>query len=72
MTKEEFILKFQGRMLVFLTEAWCCRKESPTDMGRLMDDHARLMKQLLRDMYDSIHSQPAPNGTPAPQKGPTR
>lgn len=63
MNKDDFVAKFRGRLLLFITEAWAVRKESPQSLGLLMDDHARQLKMLLNEMFDSMH-QPAKNGTP--------
>lgn len=57
MTREEFNLKFRGRMLVFLTEAWACRKHAPTELGRLMDEHAVALRQLLGEMWDALQPE---------------
>ena len=39
MTQEQFIAKFRGRMLLFVSEAWAIRKENTTSLGMLMDGH---------------------------------
>ena len=30
MTREEFVAKYRARLLLFVTEAWTVRKESPS------------------------------------------
>ena len=61
LTREQFFLKFQGRMLLHLTEAWTARKAPPSSLGLLMDDHARQCRVLLGEMYDALVPQsPAP------------
>lgn len=55
MSRDEFYKQFQGRMLLFLTEAWAVRKESTTSLGLYMDLHAQRLKLLLKEMYDAAH-----------------
>jgi hypothetical protein len=67
MTRDEFNRRFQGRMLLHLTEAWSVRKLPPSDLGMFMDDHARQLRQLLGEMYDALAPEPPPprvNGHP--------
>ncbi len=66
MTKPEFEAAFRGKMLVFLAEAWAARKESPTSLGLLMDDHHRKIRGLLGEMYDAL--QPPPPAPTAPER----
>ena len=54
MTRDEFFTKFRGRMLVFLTEAWACRKESPSAMGLLMDQHRYELQRLMGEIYEAL------------------
>ncbi len=60
MTKEEFKSKFRGRHLLFLTDAWACRKAGPAELGLLMDLHAIQLKQLLDEMFDALVPDPIP------------
>lgn len=69
MTKDEFILRFRGRHLLFLTEAWSSRRETPSELGMLMDQHALELKRLLSEMYDALVPQEAPS-PPAPTSKP--
>ena len=55
MTREEFHRKFCGRFLVFMADAWACRKQDPSSLGMLMDEHARMLRALLNDVYDTLH-----------------
>ncbi len=59
-TKDDFIARFRGRHLLFLVEAWACRKEDPTSLGILMDRHALDCKRLLGEMYDTLCPPLAP------------
>lgn len=54
MTREEFRAKFRGRMLIFLTDSWAVRKEAPTAMGLVMDQHLQAARNLLDEMFDSL------------------
>ena len=67
LTRDQFNAKFQGRMLVFLTEAWTARKATPSELGLLMDNHARQLRLLLGEMYEALAPVPVPpaNGQPA-------
>lgn len=77
MTREQFNAKFQGRMLLVLTEAWACRRQPPSALGLLMDEHARQLRGLLGEMFDALQpplppilppklaGAPAVNGQPA-------
>lgn len=53
-TREEFQLRFRGRMLVFLTEAWAVRQLQPSQLGLVMDKHARELRGLLNEVYDAL------------------
>ncbi len=53
-TWEEFQAQFRGRHLLFLTEAWSVRRESPSAMGLMMDAHALQLKKLLKEMYEAM------------------
>jgi len=66
MNREDFVRRFRGRLLVYLVEAWACRKEQPSDLGRLMDEQCVQLKNLLQEMYDAVHPPVGTNGhTPA-------
>lgn len=71
MSRNEFIQKYRGRMLLFLTEAWAARKAEPSSLGLLLDDHARQLKGLLEEMHDALSPPtppvPAQNGTAVTQ-----
>ncbi len=60
MSKDEFIARFRGRLLLFLTEAWAARKESPSSLGLLLDAHALECKRMLSEMHDALCPPPAP------------
>lgn len=64
MTRDEFYRKFQGRMLLFMAEAWAVRKEKADSLGLVMDQHAHSLKELMREMYDAMQPE-----TKAPQNG---
>lgn len=64
MTKDEFTARFRGRLLLFLAEAWSCRKLDPSALGLLMDQHALELKRLMSEMYDALSPQETP--TPGP------
>ena len=66
MTREEFMQKYRGRFLLFLTEAWAVRKEAPSSLGLVMDGHAQELRRLLAEIYDDL--APAP-GKPVPANG---
>ncbi len=77
MTRDEFHRRFQGRMLVLLTEAWACRKSQPSELGMLMDNHARQLRELRNEMYDALvpplaatNGQPLPSPTAKPMRNP--
>jgi hypothetical protein len=53
-TKEEFMTKYRGRLLVLLAEAWACRREQPSALGLLMDRHALDCRRMLAEMYDDL------------------
>lgn len=72
MTRDDFYKRFQGRMLLFLADAWAARKGSPADLGLLMDDHARQLKGLLREMYDAATEVEAAEPKPAPSGATTQ
>lgn len=60
MTQEEFENRFRGRMALFITEAWAVRKESPSDMGLVLDIHFERGKALLREMYKVLTPEQKP------------
>lgn len=76
MTKDEFARKFRGRMLLFLTEAWACRKDAPSALGMTLDQHTLSLRGLMDEMYDtltkveSVQVKPAVNGIPQRQVTP--
>lgn len=74
MTREQFTAKWRGRMLLFLTEAWAARKEKPSELGQLLDQHAQQLKEVLHGMYEDLQPKPEPpktaNGTNQPQRKP--
>lgn len=47
-------------MALFITEAWAVRKESPSDMGLVLDIHFERGKALLREMYKVLTPEPKP------------
>jgi len=71
-TKDEYIVKYRGRFLLFLAEAWACRKESPSSMGMVMDNHAMQLRHLLTEIWDDIGKtdelEPAPSLNGAARK----
>ena len=64
LSKDEFIKKFRGDMLLFLTDAWACRHSPPSELGMIMDEHSRRLKGLLEEMYAALvpEVKPAVNG----------
>ena len=66
MSKDEFISRFRGKLLLFMTEAWACRKEDPSALGLLIDRHNLDLKRLAGEMYDCLCPPPAPK---APANG---
>ena len=72
MTRDEFKRKFQGRFLLFLTEAWMVRKESPSSLGMVMDDHARSLRGLLDEVYDALNQKESLNGVPGAKRVPAQ
>lgn len=60
MNEDEFIRKYRGRFLLFLTEAWSCRKMAPSDLGLLVDAHSLTIEALLRDIHKKHIAQPVP------------
>ena len=76
MSYEEFELKFRGRFLYFLTDAWAVRKEAPGQVGMVFDNHLKELKRLMVEVHGALKA-PAPppgqNGTGAqPAKGTAR
>ncbi len=69
-SREEFIARFRGRLLLFLTEAWAARKTAPSDLGRLLDEHHLECRKMLNEQYDALvpmpASKPAVNGAAQP------
>ena len=75
MTQEQFIAKFRGRMLLFVSEAWAIRKENTTSLGMLMDGHNIEALRLMNEMYESLTAKtlaapakPTAAVTAAPQR----
>lgn len=54
MTRQEFVEKYRGRLLVHLAEAWAVRRESPSQIGLIIDGHHRQIKELLADIYRDL------------------
>lgn len=54
MTRDEFIEKYRGRLLLLLTEAWSCRKAQASDLGLLIDTHAFHIKDTLNAIYSDL------------------
>ncbi len=65
MNEEEFLQKYRGRFLLFLTEAWACRTHKPSELGLLLDHHSRQLEGLLRNIYAN-HVAAVANGVPKP------
>lgn len=54
MTREEFILKHRGEMLLVISEAWAARNENTQSLALLIDNHYRKLMKLLGDLYDEL------------------
>lgn len=63
MTREEFIAKlpfeelerkFRGPLLLLQHEAWVTRKEPPSALGMLADEHYIRVRQNLRQIYEAV------------------
>lgn len=69
LTREEFILRFRGRLLVFMSEAWAVRRENPSALGLVLDKHSMDAKELLAEIYEALvpgGQNLAGNGIPPP------
>lgn len=62
MTKEEFIQRFRGRMLLFVSEAWAIRRVVSSEAASVMDAHHLEMRRLLDEMYDAMVEKKQPIG----------
>ena len=70
MTREEFFAKYRPRLLVFLTEAWACRREPPSSLGLVIDKHHLDLRHILTEMWNDFNRQqedsPPNNNTSTP------
>ncbi len=66
MTRDEFITRYRPRLLLFLTEAWACRTKQPSELGLLVDGHARQIELILDDIFKRCIEKPV-NGVAAPK-----
>ena len=57
MTREEFFAKYRPRLLVFLTEAWACRREPPSSLGLVIDKHHLDLRHILTEMWNDFNRQ---------------
>lgn len=51
MTEDEFLNKYRGRFLLFITEAWACRSRPPSELGLTLELHHRQLEVLLKDIF---------------------
>jgi len=59
-SKDEFVRRFQGRMLLFVTEAWCIRRDDRRNLAETLDVHHLEAKKLLREMYEALYPPQTP------------
>ncbi len=64
MTKEESWNRWRGRFLLFMTEAWACRKAEPSALGLLCDQHLVTAQRLHDAIFETITKPPASNEAP--------
>lgn len=70
MTKEEFICRHRGEMLLFLAEAWAIRGASHGELALTMDRHHLRCRKILADIYDELCPPPeVPTGIKAGTNG---
>lgn len=70
-TREQFQREFQGRFLLFLTDAWNARHQRPSELGMVMDRHAVQLRELLGDVFNFFQPdapKPAANGAAQPKE----
>ncbi len=71
MTRPEFIERFRGRMLLYMTEAWAVRHNPPSELGTKVDAHFHDLGKMLGEMWDCLQNpQPVKplNGSPVQEK----
>jgi vacuolar-type H+-ATPase catalytic subunit A/Vma1 len=72
MTKEESWNKWRGRFLLFMTEAWACRKAEPSTLGLLADNHLLTAQRLHDAIFDSLRAGMVPAPVSPPPAQPAR
>lgn len=58
MSKEEFIARHRGELLLLLAEAWAVRGAAHGDLARTMDAHHLRCRKLLATIYDEFNPAP--------------
>ncbi len=70
MTKDEFISRHRGEMLLFLAEAWAVRQAAHGELALTMDRHHLRCRKILSDIYDELAGkEEVPAGVKAQSNG---